>query len=154
MNKIFSCADDCGVKFYYQGTYSIHLNYDGIDKVVKRSKDKYVLDLVGEDLGNFHVDFPDIEKGCGEVYAIESFCLGKTNYFDHLESTSKEGKLINGDLSRMKGIPTSCIEYHTKLNNISVLELYSQLFNGVSNEFDLANDNNKCVFRNNKDHTV
>ena len=119
-----------------------------------RDKDKYGLELVGEDLGNFQVYFPDIEKGCGEVYAIESLCLGKDNYFDHLESTCKEGKLINGGLSRMKGIPTSCIEYYAKVHSISVLELFSQLFDGMSIEFDLSNDNNKCVFRNNKDHTV
>ena len=54
----------------------------------------------------------------------------------------------------MKGIPTSCIEYHAKVHNISVLELYSQLFDGVSIAFDLTNDNNRCVFRNNKDNTV
>ena len=53
----------------------------------------------------------------------------------------------------MKGIPTSGIEYYVKVHNISVLELYSQLFDGVSIEVDLTNDN-KCVFRNNKDHTV
>ena len=38
MNKVFSCADDCGVKIYYQGTDSIHLNYDDVDKTVKRYK--------------------------------------------------------------------------------------------------------------------
>ena len=100
------------------------------------------------------MDFPDIEKGCGEVCAIESFFLGKDNYFDHLESTSKEGKIINGGSSRMKGIPTSSIECYAKVNNISVLDLYSQLFNGVSIGFGLTNGNNKCVFRDNKDHTV
>ena len=119
-----------------------------------RYKDKYGLELVGEDLGNFHLDFPDIETGCGEIYAIESFLLGRKSYFDHLEPTSKEGKLINGGLSIIKGIPTSCIEYYAKVNDISVLELYSQLFDRVSSEFDLTNDNNKCDFRNNKDHTV
>ena len=54
----------------------------------------------------------------------------------------------------MKGIPTSCIEYYAKIHNISVLEIYSQLFDGRSVEFDLTNGNNKCVFRNNKDHTI
>ena len=54
----------------------------------------------------------------------------------------------------MKGVPTSCIEYYAKVHNISVLEIYSQLFDGVSLGFDLTNGNNKCVFRNNKDHTV
>ena len=102
----------------------------------------------------FHVYFPDIEKGCGEVYAIESFFLSKKDYFDHLESIGKEGKIINGYLPRMKGIPTSCIHYYAKIHNISVLDPYSQLSVGRSIEFDLPNDNNKCVFRNNKDHTV
>ena len=54
----------------------------------------------------------------------------------------------------MKGIPTSCIGFYAKVNNISVLDLYSQLFNGVAIELDLTNNNNKCVFRNNNDHTV
>ena len=60
-NKVFSCAGDWGVKIYYQGTDSIHLNYGDVDKVVKRYKEKYGLDLVGESLGDFHVDFTDIE---------------------------------------------------------------------------------------------
>ena len=54
----------------------------------------------------------------------------------------------------MKGIPTACVEYYAKVNNISVKEIYSQLFYGKSIEFDLTNNNNKCVFRNNKDHTI
>ena len=40
MNKVFSCANDCGVKIYYQDTDSIHLNYDDVDTVVKRYKEK------------------------------------------------------------------------------------------------------------------
>ena len=35
MNKVFSCADDCGIKVYYQDTDSIHLKYDGVDKECK-----------------------------------------------------------------------------------------------------------------------
>ena len=54
----------------------------------------------------------------------------------------------------MKGIPTSCFEYYAKVHNISVEEIYSKLFNNESIEFDLTNDNNKCVIRNNKDHTI
>ena len=120
MNKVFSCADDCGVQIYYQDTGSTHLNYYDVHKIVGRYNGKYGLELVGEDLGNFHVDFPDIEKGCGEVYEIERFFLGKRNYFDQIESTSEESKISNGGLPRMKGIPTSCIGYYAKVNNISV----------------------------------
>ena len=39
MNKVFSCADNIGVRIYYQDTDSIHLNYDDVDKVVKRYKE-------------------------------------------------------------------------------------------------------------------
>ena len=35
MNKMFSCADDCGVICYYQGADSAHLIYDGVDGIVK-----------------------------------------------------------------------------------------------------------------------
>ena len=56
----------------------------------------------------------------------------------------------------MKGMPTSCIEYYAKVNNIRVLDLCSQLFDGVALAFGLTNDTNACVVfvRNNKDHTV
>ena len=54
----------------------------------------------------------------------------------------------------MKGIPTSCIQYHSNKNDISVLDIYLQLFNGKPIEFDLTNYNNKCVFRNKKDYSV
>ena len=79
MNKVFSCAFDVGVKIYYQDTDSIHLNYDDVDKVVKRYKGKYGLELVGEDLGNFHIDF-SMDKANSEIYAIESLFLGKKTY--------------------------------------------------------------------------
>ena len=38
MSKVFSCADDRGVKTYYQDTGSIHLSYDDVHKVVGRCK--------------------------------------------------------------------------------------------------------------------
>ena len=73
MNRVFGSASDIGVNIYYQNTDSTHLNYEDVDKVVKRYKEEYGLTLVGEELGKFHVYFPDIEKGCGEVYGIDFF---------------------------------------------------------------------------------
>ena len=35
MNKVFDVSNGCGVKIYYQDTYSIHLNYDDVDKTVE-----------------------------------------------------------------------------------------------------------------------
>ena len=80
MNKVFSCADDCGIKLYYQDTDSVHLKYDDVPKVVKRYKETYGLELVGEDLGNFHVAFKmAAARKNAEIYAIESLFLGKKN---------------------------------------------------------------------------
>ena len=79
MNKVFSSASDIDVKIYYQDTDSIHLNYDDVDKVCMRYKEKYGLELVGEDLGNFHIDF-SMDKYNSEIYAVESLFLGKATY--------------------------------------------------------------------------
>ena len=87
-------------------------------------------------------------------YAIGSFFLGRKSYIDVLEYVNDEGDKIHDQHVRMKGFPTSCIEYYAKINNIRVLDVYRKLYKNESIEIDLINDNNKCVFRNNKDHTV
>ena len=110
MNTVFSCAGECDVEICYQGTDSIHLNYDDVDTVVKIYKQKYGLELVGEDLGNVHTDC-SMDKANSGIYALERVFLGKTTYIDSLESTDKAGKTINSAHIRTKGIPTSCIKY-------------------------------------------
>ena len=54
----------------------------------------------------------------------------------------------------MKGIPTPCIKYYAEQNNINVLYVYNNLYKNKSITFDLTNDGNKFVCRNNKDHTI
>ena len=81
MNKVFEVSNDCGAKIYYQDTDSIHLNYDDVDKIVNRYKEKYNQDLLGQGLGKFHVDLP---PSCDniEVYGIESYFLCKNTCLD------------------------------------------------------------------------
>ena len=125
MNYVFDCANDCNVKMYYQDTDSIHLNYDDVDNIVERYTDNYKIDLVGENLCQFHVDFPK-QDGYKEVYYIEGLFLGKKSYFDLLEyvdDNDKEHK-VHDDLARMKCFPISCIEYYAKGNNMSVSYVY------------------------------
>ena len=153
MNNIFSCADDLNIKLYYQDTDSIHLNYDDVDEIVGRYNDKYGLELVGEDLGNFHVDF-DLYGATSETYAVESLFLGNKTYIDILYSTDKHCKTINSEHIIMKGIPTSCIQYHAEQHNIIVLYMYKKLNNNEVIKFDLTNDGNKFVCRSNTDHTI
>ena len=117
MDCVFDVSNDCGVKIYYQGTDSSHLNYDDVDEIVKRYKENPKLYLVGESLGNFHVDFPQ-RKGYKEVYSIEGLFLSKKSYSDllwYVNVNDKEQK-IRDNLARMKGFPTPCIEYYAKEN--------------------------------------
>ena len=54
----------------------------------------------------------------------------------------------------MKGIPTSCTQYYAEQHNISVLDLFKQLYGNKTIKFDLTNGGNKFVCKNNKDHTI
>ena len=54
----------------------------------------------------------------------------------------------------MKGIPNSCIQYYAEQHNISFLGLLQQLYDNGTIKFELTNDGNKFVCRNNKDHTI
>ena len=50
-----------------------------MDTVVNTYKEDYGSYLVGEGLGNFHIDFSMDKANCG-IYAIESLFLGKKTY--------------------------------------------------------------------------
>ena len=54
----------------------------------------------------------------------------------------------------MKGIPTPCIKYYAEQHGLTVLDVYTKLFNNKTIKFDLTNGGNKFVCRNNKDHTI
>ena len=108
---------------------------------------------MGGDLGNFHIDF-SMDKANSEIYAIGSLFLGKKTYIDILESTDKDGMAIHSEHIRMKGTPTPCIKYYAEQHNMSVLDLFKQLYDNGAIKFDLTNDGDKFVCRSNKDHTL
>ena len=66
---------------------------------------------------NVHVGFPTKENEYKDVYAIESLCLGNKSYIDMLEYVNDEGNKIHDQHVRMKGVPTSCIDYYAKTTN-------------------------------------
>ena len=94
------------------------------------------------------------KDGYEEVYCIESLFLGKKTYLDILEYVAKNGNTINDNLIRLKGIPTSCIEFKAEQENISGLDMYKDFYNNKTIEFDLTNGGNKFMCRSNKDHSV
>ena len=108
---------------------------------------------MGEGLGNFHIDF-SMDGANTETYAIESLFFGKKAYTDILESTDKDGKTINSEHIRMKGIPAPCTKYYAQQKGITVLGVYKKLFKNKTIKFDLINGNTKLVCRSNKYYTI
>ena len=88
-----------------------------LDKIVERYKQRYGQELVGTDLGQFHVGF-SMEGAKNEIYGVGNNFLGKKTYIYIyiyiLESTNKGNNVINEEHIRMRGIPTPCISVMLK----------------------------------------
>ena len=95
-----------------------------------------------------------MDSAVSEIYGTESYVLGKKTDIDSLESTNKEGNLIDAEHIRMRSIPTACIKYYAKQNNITALDISKKLYEGEAIEFELTNEGNKFVCKSNKDPTV
>ena len=54
----------------------------------------------------------------------------------------------------MKSVPTSCIEYTSKEQELKPIDLYKDLFNGKKINFDLTEGGSNCGFKYEKDLTV
>ena len=99
------------------------------------------------------MDFPK-KEGYKDVHAIESLFLVKKPYIDMLEYVNDKGHKIHDQHVIMKGFPTSCIEHHAKEKEMSVLDVYKELYDNKSIRTDLTNQSTKCVFRNTPEHNV
>ena len=154
MNKVMCLGEDLGLKQYTQDTDSIHIDYDEVNILGKAYRKKYNTELIGNDMGQFHIDF-DLEGSVGDIWATDSIFLGKKCYIDKLESRDKDNKPIYGHHIRMKGITHSSIDYTAKKDfGGNVLKMYEHLFNGKSVNFDLLCGGEKDMFKSEKDMTI
>ena len=154
MNKVMCLGEDLGLKQYTQDTDSIHIDYDEVDILANEYRKKYNTELIGNDMGQFHIDF-DLEGSVGDIWATDSIFLGKKCYIDKLESRDKDNKPIHGYHIRMKGITHDSIAYTAKKYfGGDYLKLYENLFNGKSVNFDLLCGGEKDMFKSEKDMTI
>ena len=107
MNEVMTLAEDKQLNIWYQDTDSMHINYEDVEVLAKEFKYKYNRDLIGNDMGSFHVDF-DLEGAEKEIYSIESYFIAKKVYIDILESKDKDNNIINGAHMRLKAVPKTC----------------------------------------------
>ena len=141
MNEVMCLAYDIGCHIFYQDTDSMHIYKDDLDKLEKAYEQKYNRKLCGNQLGQFHEDFPN------DTVAIESVFLGKKSYIDKL-------KLPGGEITyhaRMKGITQAAIAGEAKRCG-GFMELYDLIYNGRTVRFDLTEGRPSFIF--NKDFSV
>ena len=179
MAEVMCLAEDLNIDMYYTDTDSIHIDNCKIDYLAEEYKEKYNKDLIGKHMGQFHTDFDSdiIIKAIMEKYNLEnktnlklkdlpkkeqtkykdsllakkSIFMGKKCYIDVIYSVYVDK--IDYHI-RLKGIPNSCIKYYCYINNLTPLELYSQLLGGKCIKFDLTNNNSKVVFQFNSDMSI
>ncbi|WP_334089831.1 DNA polymerase, partial [Helicobacter typhlonius] len=134
MNEVMCLAFDIGCHIYYQDTDSMHIECNDLPKLIDAFKNKYDRELIGNDLGQFHSDFPTINGHKEMPKAIESIFLMKKMYVDKLQdSTGEIDYMIRG-----KGLTQKSINYAAKSFDGDVMKLYKHIYDGNTQMFDLT----------------
>ena len=153
MNEVMSLAEDEGHTVFYQDTDSMHIASDAVPKLADAFRREYGQELIGDDMGQFHVDF-ELAGSVGEIHAKETIILGKKCYLDLLEGVDQDGNMITGEHIRMKGVPTASIRHAAQRDGVSVRDLYQRLFDGRAVTFDLTCGGQACGFKYQRDLSV
>ena len=69
-------AEELGVEIWYQDTGSMHMDDNKVDLLGEAFQNKCNRELVGEDLGQFHVDF-EMAGALDDIYAKENYFIAK-----------------------------------------------------------------------------
>ena len=154
MNEVFDCANKIGAKVYYQDTDSMHILGSKISYLSETFSKIYGRKLIGKDLGQFHSDFEMSDPKAMDVKATRSLFLGKKCYIDELVGNLPSGDRLKEYHIRLKGIPTSSINYTAKKQGIDVFELYEKMYKGDEIDFDLLEGGSRVRFLYHYDGSV
>ena len=134
MNEVMCLAELNDIPIYYQDTDSIHMLKSDLTILEDRFYLEYGRYLKGDDMGQFHVDFPLINNK--ETWSYKSIFLGKKCYIDCL--INKDGE--KSEFVRMKGIPQQVIKNTAIKYNKTLVELYEIMYEGEEIDFNLMNN--------------
>ena len=119
----------------------MHISDNGRIVLEKMYKEKYGRELLGDDLGQFSSDFEVKDSNLNKNIPIISTKLivcGKKSYLDRLQYETKDGKKKIDYHFRLKGIPQRCVREKCAKDNISLEQMYMNLYNGHEVSFDLT----------------
>lgn len=149
MNEVMCLAYDIKCHIFYQDTDSMHIFKNDLPKLEDAYKNKYGRELRGNNLGQFHSDFPEVRGGVkGEVpVSIHSLFLMKKLYLDVLTDSSG----VVDYMVRGKGLTQASIKNQSDKVG-GYVNLYTLMYNGNTMTFDLTDG--APSFKFNKDFTV
>ena len=154
LNEVLCMAYDSKIKVGIIDTDSVQLAKKDVPTIIKLFENEfgknpnYYLhkEFFGKKLGMWDNDFKmsgsnDLDdiinmKKCvkSHIDSIGAIYLAKKMYIHHLKATNgQEAYHI-----RMKGVPTRAIYYYCYLNNTNPFDIYKELYNGESINFDLT----------------
>jgi hypothetical protein len=144
MKEVMCLAENNGIKIYYQDTDSCHLKRSDVPKLCDLYDTTYHRELIGSNLGQFHSDFVEIDKGY-ESYATQSLFVGKKIYIDKLTNDLGHTTVQY----RMKGIKQDVVEIRAKelfgqTDDDAIWKLSEDLYRGIEIEFDLCSGSSPC----------
>jgi hypothetical protein len=168
MNQVMTLAEDNGINIYYQDTDSMQLEDGKTELLEQLFYEKYNRKLVGKDLRQFSSDFkPSVsipllnnkKRKIKNIYATQSYFVGKKAYINKLEIECEEGKIWNGGFhTRCKGVNEASIEHLLKQpehRGKDVLEIYKGWYNGAEYSLDLTAGETVCSMNINlKNNTI
>lgn len=146
MNEVMVLAEQNNIDIEYQDTDGIFFKHKDRLRFIELYEKKYKRPYLGTDLGQFHNDFKS-KKITGDIVGTKGYFLGKKCYVVEL----------NNGLDyhiRMKGVSEASIRHYSDENNIGVMDIYKNLYNGESVRFDLLCGGNKVSFDFKKDYTI
>lgn len=169
MNELICLAQDLKMRIYYQDTDSIHIENDNINKLAEEYEKKYHKKLIGKEFHQFHPDLEPCVLLNGEehenVLSKGGIFNKKKNYIDIKfpviktengeEPMSKEYYDEHDPRNyhpRMKGVSQDSIIHTAHKNNKTLDELYLDVFNNKTIEFNVSETNPSFKFQ--KDFSV
>lgn len=148
MSEVMCLAQDLSIPIYYTDTDSMHLPTGSIPQLEQEFRAKYDRELIGEELGQFHTDFPSNPMTKLPTTSTHFIGVGKKTYVDKL--VDPQGNVSY--FTRMKGVPNHVI-FKTAEEEFGndPLALYKTLYDGNPVTFDLLR--NRVSFQLNRDLT-
>ena len=145
MNEVMTTAEDLKIDMFITDTDSIHIDSTKIKILADKFKEIYCRDLIGTNLGQFHTDFDVDGADNDNIVATKSIVLGKKCYYDFLQCINTDGKIVNGEHIRMKGIPNSVILHRAKSGLYEQNIIVVDENNNIINTYDNINEWKKSV---------